>query len=52
MIRNEKMNVVKKLAIWCILIICCLTYLGCNTIHGAGQDIEQSGKAIENASGK
>jgi predicted small secreted protein len=42
----------RKLAMWCILIACCLIYFGCNTIHGVGEDIEQGGKAIENASGK
>jgi predicted small secreted protein len=46
------MNMVKKLAMWCILIVCCIAIFGCNTIHGAGEDIEQGGKAIENASGK
>jgi len=42
----------KKIALLCILLVCCITVLGCNTMHGAGKDIEQGGKAIENASGK
>ena len=50
MIRSEKMNIAKKIALWCILIVCCITLFGCNTVHGAGKDIEQGGKAIEKAS--
>ena len=52
MIRSEKMNMAKKIALLCILLVCCITLFGCNTMHGAGEDIEQGGKAIENASGK
>jgi entericidin B len=50
MIRSEKMNMVKKLALLCILLVCCITLFGCNTMNGAGKDIEQGGKAIQKAS--
>jgi entericidin B len=49
MIRSEKMNMVKKIALLCILIVCCITLFGCNTMHGAGKDIEKGGKAIQKA---
>jgi predicted small secreted protein len=49
MIRSEKMNMAKKNALLCMLIVCCITLFGCNTMHGAGKDIEQGGKAIQKA---
>jgi len=49
MIRSEKMNMAKKFALWCVLIVCCITLFGCNTVNGAGEDIEQGGKAIQKA---
>ena len=50
--RSEKMNMAKKVVLLCVLIVCCIAIFGCNTFHGMGEDIEQGGKAIENASGK
>ena len=50
MIRSEKMNMVKKIALLCMLIVCCITLFGCNTMNGAGKDIEQGGKEIQKAS--
>ena len=46
------MKLAKKAALWCLLIICIIAISGCNTIRGAGEDIEQGGKAIQNAAGK
>ena len=51
-LRSGKMNMAKKIALLFILLVCCITTLGCNTMRGAGEDIEQGGKAIEKAAGK
>ena len=48
-IRSKIMKLSKTLALWCVLIVCCVTLFGCNTIHGAGEDIEQGGQAIQKA---
>lgn len=37
----------KKLAILGLTIWCFTALCGCNTIHGAGKDIEKTGQAIE-----
>jgi predicted small secreted protein len=34
---------------WMVLILSCLTSLGCNTLEGMGQDIERGGEEIQEA---
>ena len=29
------------------IIICVLVLVGCNTVHGVGQDVEKAGEAIK-----
>lgn len=43
---NEEANM--KYAILCALAVSTLILTGCNTIAGAGRDIEEAGDAIEN----
>ena len=33
------------------LVTCVLTAVGCNTVHGLGQDIEKGGQKLQDASG-
>ena len=45
---REKMNKIKNI----IIVVCGLLLLalaGCNTMEGAGKDIERGGEAIQNA---
>lgn len=35
--------------LWCLLIAAGLHAAGCNTIRGAGRDIEEAGEAIQDA---
>jgi predicted small secreted protein len=30
-----------------LLAICALALVGCNTVHGVGQDVEKAGEAIK-----
>ena len=34
------------------LLVLCFALAGCNTLKGAGQDIQRAGSAIENAAKK
>ncbi len=38
-----------KSSLAAILALCCFALAGCNTIKGAGQDIQKMGSSIENA---
>lgn len=38
-----------KIAIWFVLILSCVSWLGCHTVRGVGEDIEGAGKEIEKA---
>ena len=29
------------------LVICSVVLIGCNTVHGVGQDVEKAGEAIK-----
>ena len=41
-----------KTTLAALLAALCLSLAGCNTIKGAGQDIQRAGTAIENAAKK
>jgi predicted small secreted protein len=43
---------IKKAALTILIILSLAAFLGCNTVHGMGKDIEGAGQAIEKASGK
>ena len=43
------MKHVRTLILWCLLILFCVSAFGCNTIEGAGRDIEKAGEAIQDA---
>jgi len=36
-----------KLAIYGLLILFSVSVVGCNTLEGAGQDVEQAGEAVQ-----
>ena len=51
-IASKGMNMKKWKRIWiCVTTLLVLTWLtaGCNTIHGAGKDLEAGGEAIQDA---
>ncbi len=35
-----------------LTLIIAVSVSGCNTVHGAGEDVEHAGQSIERASGK
>jgi predicted small secreted protein len=35
--------------LWALLLALCVAGFGCNTIRGAGQDLERAGEAIQHA---
>jgi predicted small secreted protein len=43
------MRHVRKLVVWCLLVALGVAVVGCNTIRGAGRDIEKAGEAIQDA---
>jgi predicted small secreted protein len=45
--RRRKMNV--KRYVWGVLMIALLAMTGCNTMEGAGEDVQKAGKSIEKA---
>ena len=50
--RNQTMNALKK-SLSTLLVVCSLGVifgsLGCNTVHGVGQDIERGGEKTQDA---
>jgi predicted small secreted protein len=44
------MTVLKKAIFSLIILSICCVLTGCNTVHGAGQDIENAGQGIKDAS--
>jgi predicted small secreted protein len=43
------MNHIVKLVIWCLLVLFSISIVGCNTLHGAGRDVEGAGEAVQRA---
>jgi predicted small secreted protein len=43
------MNRMAKGVVWCLLALFSISIAGCHTIHGAGQDVEGAGRAVERA---
>ena len=43
------MKHVRELILWCLLVLFCVSAAGCNTLKGAGKDIEKAGEAIQDA---
>jgi predicted small secreted protein len=47
--RRDGMNRLVKVIPWCLLVAFGASVVGCHTIHGAGEDVAQAGRAIERA---
>lgn len=47
MFKSKKDNLVKKLSSYAILFFPLIFLSGCNTMEGAGTDIQHAGKALE-----
>jgi len=44
------MNRMAKVIAWCLLLaVFSVSVVGCHTIHGAGEDVEGAGRAVERA---
>jgi predicted small secreted protein len=43
------MRYLRMLVVWCLLIALALAAVGCNTMEGIGEDLEQAGQAIQDA---
>lgn len=43
------MNRLAKVILWCLLALISVSAVGCHTIHGAGEDVESAGRAVERA---
>ena len=43
------MNRMAKVIVWCLLVALSVSAVGCNTMRGAGEDIEQTGEAVQRA---
>ena len=43
------MNRLRILFLWLLLVAAAITAVGCNTIEGVGEDLEQAGQAIQDA---
>ena len=39
------MRHLRGIVLWCLLLLCCVSAFGCNTVRGAGQDLEKAGEA-------
>ena len=44
------MKTLKNIALVLVLTLLVFRLVGCNTVHGLGEDIESGGQAIQNAS--
>jgi entericidin B len=42
----------KRIVAVCMLALCFATLTGCNTMHGAGKDIEKAGEGIQKSTEK
>lgn len=38
-----------KVMVWCLLVLFSVSAVGCNTLEGAGEDVEQAGEAVQEA---
>jgi predicted small secreted protein len=43
------MRYLRILLLWCLLAAAAVTTVGCNTLRGVGEDIEDAGQAIQDA---
>ncbi len=39
----------KRVAVLALAVFMCASVLGCNTVKGAGKDVEKGGQGIQNA---
>ncbi len=39
----------RKLTIWWLLALTCISLAGCNTVRGMGEDVQDAGAAIQRA---
>ncbi len=46
------MRNVKKAVFGLMLLLAVFLFIGCHTVHGAGEDIERGGESIEHAADK
>jgi predicted small secreted protein len=51
-IYRKEREMIRKIAVATVLLVCMWTLSGCHTVHGVGQDIEGGGRAIESSSGE
>ena len=51
-IYRKEREMIRKIAAAAMLLMCMWALSGCHTIHGAGEDLESGGRAIERSSGK
>jgi len=51
-IYRKEREMIRKIAVAAVLLVCTWTLSGCHTVHGVGQDIEGGGRAIERSSGE
>jgi predicted small secreted protein len=38
---------VKAILLWCLLALLSVSAIGCNTMRGAGEDVENAGEAVQ-----
>jgi len=43
------MKCVTKVIVWCLLVLFSFSIVGCNTMRGAGEDVEGAGRAVQRA---
>ena len=43
------MRRLRKIVLWCLLLVSCVSLFGCHTVRGVGEDIEAAGEAIQRA---
>jgi len=41
------MNHAAKAIVWCLLVLLSVSAVGCNTMRGAGEDVENVGEAVQ-----
>jgi len=49
---GKEREMMRKIAIAVVFLMCMWMLSACNTVHGIGKDVERGGEAIERSSGK
>ncbi len=45
-------KIIKSVCFAFVILIIAISLFGCNTVHGAGEDVEQAGQSIERSADK